>query len=299
MNGIWASFAPGRIAMRLVPALFLLFAECGIKQVRPLDAPRPAYPFRATGPKLSHWAKADSLWALRVDPLDARLSLGEYRKAIREQRKVPELYARFAHACYFVASYHETNARMRDRLFREGQSAAEAGMKLHPAYRAVYRETGDEVEAARELDSSFVEVLYWYVVNLGRELNQESINVRRGNKARLENLNACLMDLDPAFYYAGPHRIAGVIPARLPEGDLKASKSHFESAIAMAPLYLANRVAYADYYAVRVRDKKTFLAQLSMVASVRADTIPEIAPENQLAQKWAKLLLANSESLFP
>jgi hypothetical protein len=107
------------------------------------------------------------------------------------------------------------------------------------------------------------------------------------------------MRLDPSFYYAGPHRIAGVIPARLPEGDLKASKTHFESAIALAPLYLANRVAYADYYAVRARDKRTFLAQLALVASIRADTVPEIAPENRLAQKWAKMLLANTETLFP
>lgn len=102
-----------------------------------------------------------------------------------------------------------------------------------------------------------------------------------------------------AMMFDPPHRIAGNIPTRLSEGDLQASKAHFEKAVSLAPLFLGNRVAYADFYAVRIKDKKLFMDLLTQVVVMPADTLPEIAPENRISQAQAKALVARAASLFP
>lgn len=276
-----------------------ILMNCTRNRVIPMEGPRPTHPYRSTEPRSETWRKADSLWELREDPSAARQSLKAYRSAAKKQKKVPELKVRVSHACVFVATFVEFSPEVRDRLFREGQKMALKAMMFDPVYKARLRETGDEGEAALQLDTAYVEALYWYVVSLGRELNQEHVIVRKGNRVRLEALNDHLLRLDESFHYAGPHRIAGIIPTRLPEGDLQASKAHFEKAVSLAPLFLGNRVAYADFYAVRIKDKKLFMDLLTQVVVMPADTLPEIAPENRISQAQAKALLARAASLFP
>jgi hypothetical protein len=293
--------ASTRGVLRLLGILWmsgLILAACGGPRVVPLSGTQPAYPYRTQEPRSEKWRQADSLWELRADPESARKCLKAFRAAAKKQKSVPELQARLSHVCNFVAAYMETSLEKKDALFREGQAAAEKGMLLHPGYAAKFKETGDETAAARELDSGYVELLYWYTVNLGRELNQESVIIRRGNKERIETLNQRVMEMDPGFYYAGPHRLAGAIPARLPEGNLQESRIHFEKAIEQAPEYLGNRVAYADFYAVRMGDKQLFQAQLTLVAAANPDSRADIAPENRFAQAQAKLLLSKSGTLF-
>lgn len=291
---------PNPASLRLLClGLAAIFLNCAGNRVIAIKETRTSYPYRSGEPRSDIWRKADSLWELREDPAAARQSLKAYRSAAKRHKKTPELLAKASHACSFVATFVEFSPELRDRLFREGQARAQEAMMLDPGYQSRYKETGDEIEAARELDAAYVEALYWYVVNLGRELNQESVIVRRGNRERLEALNNQVLRMDETFQYGGPHRIAGSIPTRLPEGDLRASRGHFEKAIALAPLYLGNRVAFADFYAVRAKDKALFVDQLNRVIAAPADTIPEITPENRLSQAQAKALLAETGSLFP
>ena len=264
----------------------------------PLDAAQRVFPYRSAAPHSRKWMQADSLWTLRADPEAARQSLKAYRSAVKKQRNAPDLLARISHACYFVATYQTASPDKRDALFREGQDFALEGMRLDPGFAGVFHETGDETEAALSLDPAYVELLYWYVVNLARELDQESTIIRRGNKARVESLNDRLLAMDAGFYYAGPHRIAGAIPTRLPEGNLAHAKPHFETAIAMAPEYLGNRVVYADLYAVGAKDKALFRAQLEAVLAAPEDPASAIAAENRYARAQAKALLAKSGALF-
>ncbi|MDB5104260.1 MAG: hypothetical protein JWP91_1949 [Fibrobacteres bacterium] len=281
-----------------VLAALMGLGGCVGGHVTPLNGPRPTYPFRALETHSPQWILADSLWDLRADPAEAIRCLKTYRKAVKRQKKVPELQARLSHACYFVAAFVETSLEKKDALFREGEEAAEKAMLQHPGYAARYRESGDETDAARELDSAYVEALYWYVANLGRELNQESAIIRQGNKDRVVALTNRLLEMDDTFYYGGPHRIAGAIPTRLPNGDLKEAKAHFEKAIALAPGFLGNRLAYADFYATRAGDKRLFLEQLAQVTAARADSLPEIGPENRFAQEMAKAMAAKASTLF-
>lgn len=291
---------PFRTTLPLLLALFslALLEGCAGGRAVPADSGHQVFPYRTAAAHSQRWIQADSLWALRADPDAARQSLKAYRRAVKKQPKAPELLASLSHACYFVATYITSSPDHRDALFREGQDIALQGMRLDPGFSGVFRETGDETEAARSLDPAYIELLYWYVVNLARELNQETAIIRRGNKARVESLNAKLLALDAGFYYAGPHRIAGAIPTRFPEGDLAESKSHFETAIALAPGYLGNRVIYADLYAVRAKDKDLFRTQLEAVLAAPEDTASAIAPENGYARAQAKGLLAKMDAIF-
>lgn len=284
--------------LALAPITLVALQGCAGGRAVPLDAAQRAYPYRSAAPHSPKWKEADSLWSLRADPEAAKQSLRAYRAAVKRQRKAPDLLARISHACYFVATYQTASAERRDALFREGQDFAMEGMRLDPGFAGVFHETGDETEAARSLDPAYVELLYWYVVNLARELNQESAIIRRGNKARVESLNNRLLAIDAEFYYAGPHRIAGAIPTRLPEGNLADAKPHFETAIEMAPEYLGNRVVYADLYAVRAKDKALFRSQLEAVLAAPVDPASAIAPENHYARAQAKALLAKTGALF-
>jgi hypothetical protein len=285
-------------ALVLVLLSLALLQGCAGGRAVPLDAAQRVFPYRTAAAHSQKWIQADSLWALRANPGAAKQSLKAYRSAVKKQRKAPELLARLSHACYFVASYINSTPEQRDALFREGQDIALEGMRLDPGFAGVFRESGDETEAALSLDPAYIELLYWYVVNLARELNQESTIIRRGNKARVESLNDRLLALDAGFYYAGPHRIAGAIPTRLPEGVLAESKPHFETAIALAPEYVGNRVIYADLYAVRAKDRNLFRTQLEAVLAAPEDTASAIAPENGHARAQAKALLAKMDALF-
>ncbi len=273
-------------------------AGCAGRGITPLNGPQPSYPYRAPESHSREWQAADSLWALRSDANAARRSLKLYRKATEASQMIPELWSRLSHACYYVAAYLETAPDKKEALFREGQDAAEKGMLLDPGYAVKFRDTGDETEAVRYLNASYAEVLFWYIANLGRELSQETLIIRRGNKDRVEALNKRLMKMDPTIYYAGPHRIAAILPIRLPEGNPAIAKAEFETCLALAPMYLGNRVAYAEFYAVRAKDKSLFQSQLSLVLTASTDTVPEIAPENRIAQEQAKALLARTAELF-
>lgn len=286
------------VLLVLAPLCIVLLQGCAGGRVIPVNEAPQAFPYRTAEAHSQRWIRADSLWALRSDPGTAKKSLKAYRGAVKKQPKVPELLARLSHACYFVAAYISTSPDQRDALYREGQDIALEGMRLDPGFSSVFGETGDETEAALSLDPAYIELLYWYVVNLARELNQESTIIRRGNKARVESLNDRLLALDAGFYYAGPHRIAGAIPTRLPEGVLADSKAHFETAIGLAPEYLGNRVIYADLYAVSAKDKDLFRTQLEAVLAAPEDTASVIAPENGHARAQAKALLAKMDGIF-
>lgn len=285
-----------RVWALVLAALFL--CGCAGRQVIPLDYSGQAHPYQSTAPRFPRWRTADSLWELRDDPVAARRMLKAYRYAARKHPRIPELLGRLSQACAYVASYQETDAEKRIGLFREGQEAAMKALMLHPGFKAVYRETSDETEAALKIDGGFVEPLFWLAMNLARELNQESVIIRQGNRERLEALNRRALELDSTFYYAGPLRLAGLIPTRVPGGDLVEARRNLEKAIDIAPLYFGNYIAYAEYLALAAKDRNAFVERLTEMSRLSADTLPEIAPENRYAKIRAQALLADIDAIF-
>jgi len=98
---------------------------------------------------------------------------------------------------------------------------------------------------------------------------------------------------DPAVGFAAPNRILGVLDCELPEAgqNLRDALERFEAAVAAAPAYLPTRIAYAEEYATRVRDKKLYERLLESVLDADPNALPEAAPENAEAQRTARRLI--------
>lgn len=242
-------------------------------------------------------AEGDSLWLQRGNPDTARLALAAYQQAAAAAPDVA-LLARLSRTYYLVANYVETDAGRKDSLFLKGVEAAEKGLSLHPGFLKVYQETKDEKKAVLELGVESIDALYWYSANLGKWAATKSLMVRLGNKGKLEAYNKRVLDLDEKYFHGAPHRFFGALPTKVPGGDLKVSKQHFEKAIEIEPNYFGTRTLYAELYATKAQDKETFLKQLDYVIATPASSLPDVEPENRYEQEFAKKLKEQVNDLF-
>ena len=233
---------------------------------------------------------ADGLWTHRGHPDTARLALAAYVRATELVPTDPQLLSRLSRAFYLVANYVEEEPARKDSLFLKGVEAGERAMATHPGFRKVYAETKDEKEAVQVLDVEYIEALYWYSANLAKWAATKSIMVRLGNKSRLEAFNFRVLDLNEKFFHGAPHRFFGALPTKLPGGDMKLSRRHFEKALEIEPNYFGTRTLYAELYAVKERDKALFLKQIEYVLNTSPSLLPDVEPENRYEQAYARKL---------
>lgn len=243
-------------------------------------------------------AEADALWSGRGNPDTARLALDAYLKSVTVPGADADLFARLSRAHYLVANYVETQEARKDSLFLKGVEAAEKGMSLHPGFLKVFQETKDEKKAVLELGAESIEAIYWYSANLGKWASSKSLMVRLGNKSKLEAYNKRVLDLDERFFHGAPHRFFGALPTKVPGGDLKVSKQHFEKAIAIEPNYFGTRTLFAELYATKAQDKETFNRQLDYVLATPPSSLPDAEPENRYEQALAKQLKEKANDFF-
>jgi hypothetical protein len=88
------------------------------------------------------------------------------------------------------------------------------------------------------------------------------------------------------------------LPTKVPGGDLKESKKHFEKAIAIEPNYFGTRTLYAELYATKARDKATFVRQLDYVLATPPGSLPDAEPENRYEQALARQLKEHLHEWF-
>lgn len=243
-------------------------------------------------------AHADSLWARRGDPAQARQALAAYRKAAQSAPDDYAVWARTSRACYLVAHYVEKSEDARDSLLLFGVEAAKHALSLLPAYAEELKSSGSEKKAAAKTGADGVEALYWYTANLGLWVADKNIFTRLANKGKLEAFNRRILELDETFFYGAAHRFLGALPTKIPGGDLNDSKAHFQKAVAIAPNYFATRTLFAELYAVKAKDKAEFTAQLEYVLKTDPNALPETAPENGYEKEIAKDLMAKRDKLF-
>lgn len=228
----------------------------------------------------------------------ARLALSAYLAASRRPGADAALFARLSRAFYLVGNYIETDAARKDSLFLQGVEAAERAMAMHPGFLKAFQETKDEKKAVLELGPESIEAIYWYSANLGKWAATKGMMVRLGNKGKLEAYNKRVLDLDEKFFHGAPHRFFGALPTKVPGGDLQASRKHFEKALAIEPNYFGTRTLYAELYATKAQDRKTFLEQLDYVLATPASSLPDAEPENRYEQEWAKKLKEQVNDFF-
>jgi hypothetical protein len=119
---------------------------------------------------------------------------------------------------------------------------------------------------------------------------------------KVEVLMNRVLQLDPHYYYGGPHLFKGILLSVRPVqfgGDLAKAEVHFKEALKVSKgKFLMTAVYYAEYYAKQRLDRDLFVKTLEGVLSVPADIDPDLTLVNTLAREKAKKLLGQVDEFF-
>ena len=111
-----------------------------------------------------------------------------------------------------------------------------------------------------------------------------------------------VLELDPGFYYGGPHLFKAILLSARPEqfgGNLKKAQEHFQKALDYSQgKFLMTDVYYAEYYARQTLNRELFVSTLKRVLETSARVEPDLTLANTLAQRKAKKLLAQVDEFF-
>jgi tetratricopeptide (TPR) repeat protein len=132
-------------------------------------------------------------------------------------------------------------------------------------------------------------------------LNLDSVEALSG-LPRIGGMMNRAVELDPEFYYAGPHLFLGAFyggRSLMLGGNPDKAKNHFEQALKITEgKYLLISFLYAKIYAVQNQDRNLFKTQLEKVLEASVDVLPEQRLANQIAKRKAAILLGEIDELF-
>jgi hypothetical protein len=118
----------------------------------------------------------------------------------------------------------------------------------------------------------------------------------------VEALMERTLELDPGFYYGGPHLFKAILLSARPEqfgGNLKKAEEHFKKALDYGQgKFFMTQVYYAEYYARQTLDRDLFVSTLKKVLETSARIEPDLTLANTLAQRKAQKLLARVDEFF-
>jgi len=154
-----------------------------------------------------------------------------------------------------------------------------------------------------DLGRDAVPDLFWAASNWAKWIDMNRTDPARiADMGKVEALMQRVLELDETFYFGGPHIFFGVWYGSRPPmlgGNFALSETHFGKArnITQGKLLIAD-VLYAQYLAVQQGNRKAFHDKLTAVVNTSADSYPEMALANAIAQHKAKILLKNEGELF-
>ena len=118
----------------------------------------------------------------------------------------------------------------------------------------------------------------------------------------VEALMERALELDPGFYYGGPHLFKAILLSARPEqfgGNLKKAQEQFQKARDYSQgKFLMIDVYYAEYYARQTLNRELFVSTLKRVLETSARVEPDLTLANTLAQRKATKLLAQVDEFF-
>ena len=189
------------------------------------------------------------------------------------------------------------------RLYKRGLDHALAGLALVGGGTNLLEASPDEItERVKTLGPDAVPGLFWVASNWAKW-----IDLNRNDPARIADLpkTARLMqrvlELNPDFYFGGPHLFFGVYYGGRPPmlgGDFVKSAQHFDQAASRGQnRWLLTEVLRAQYLLQQMGDRPAFHARLSAVLATEDSPI-EMSLANEIARAKARRLLAQEEDLF-
>jgi len=247
-------------------------------------------------------AEGDKHWEKRGDANEIRAAIKSWEKAAATDAKNLEVLVKLTRANYFLADgYLRANEKEYLRTMDLGVKWGEKAMvAASPEFEAKMRGGGKYPESVKLVPKAGVPAMYWYASSLGKWAKKKGFAVLLGQKDNVKATMDHVLELDPNYYYGGPHRYFGAFYAIAPAfagGDLEKSRVHFNKSLEISP-YIGTKVLWAAELAVKEQDEDTFEKLLNEVIATPDDVIPEVKPEIMVEKQKARELLADKEELF-
>lgn len=158
-------------------------------------------------------------------------------------------------------------------------------------------------KSLKSFSKKSVPALFWTAFNWGSMINLNRTDpMSIAELPKVEALAERALQLDPDFYYGGPHLFFGVSygsRSAMFGGNPTKSKEHFEAALAAYQRkYLMTQVMYAQSYAVQNNDRALFESLLNEVLNTPTDILPAQRLANEMAHLRARWLLDHVDSVF-
>ncbi|MBC8072040.1 MAG: hypothetical protein IAG13_27200 [Deltaproteobacteria bacterium] len=248
-------------------------------------------------------ADGDALWAERTDPAKIKAAIAAWEKAVAADPKNLDVLVKLTRGNYFLADGYlrgdeKEYLRRMDLGVKWGEKAMIAAS---PEFAEKMRAGGKLPEAVKSVPKAGVPAMYWYASSLGKWAKRKGFAVLLGQKDNVKATMDRALELDPNFYYGGPHRYFGAFYAVAPAfagGDLAKSKVHFEKSLAIEAKYVGTKVLWAQELAVKEQDEATFDRLLKEVIATPDDIIPEVRAETIVEKQKARESLEEKEDLF-
>ncbi len=247
----------------------------------------------------------DAKWAERTDAANIRAAIAEWEKVAAASPGDAEVLVKLTRAHYFLAdgylrgeSDEKEYLKMMDKGVKWGEKAMVAAS---PEFAAAMKDGKKFPEAVKLVGKDGVPAMYWYASSLGKWAKKKGFAVLLGQKDNVKaTMDRCL-ELEPTYYYGGPHRYFGAFYAIAPSfagGDLEKSKVHFKKSLEIAPNFVGTKVLWAAELAVKTQDEATFDTLIAEIEASKEDVIPEILPESRVEMQKGAELKANRDDLF-
>ncbi len=247
--------------------------------------------------------EGDAHWAKRADPKEIRAAIAAWQQVVDANPKHLEALIRLTRGNYFLADgYLRDNEkeylRTMDVAVKWGEKAVLASSA---EFEAKMRSGTKFPQAVKLVGKDGIPAMYWYASALGKWAKRKGFAVLVGQKDNVKATMDRVLELDPNYFYGGPHRYFGAMYAVAPAfagGDLEKSRTHFKKSIEIAADYVGTKVLWAQELAVKEQDEATFDKLLAEVLATPDDAIPDVKPEIAVEKQKARELIEQKDELF-
>jgi hypothetical protein len=246
---------------------------------------------------------AEHLFEQRGDPAALENALGAAIEGAAADPADAEIRLLLARAELFWCDLHpEADPKEAGAHLKVGLNAADEALRLlSPGFRAAIDGGGDLPRSLASIDAKGAPALFWFAADQYRLCAVVGLRCLLVEAEELKSLFARVEELAPGFYFGGPERHLAELELALPTGfgaSLKATAARLARSEAQGPALLETHVVWAQRWAVKAQDYRTFLSHLKQVLDAPLDAAPDLRPENAVSQRRARELLAHPEELF-
>lgn len=204
----------------------------------------------------------------------------------------------------YASLLEEDESSRSAQLIQKAKIYALKALDLDPLFKGTLDSSLDPFQKPiKEADSSRVPLLFWVGSIWGTWIAQGPDPVEgMADLPKVEALMDRVLQLDPGFYYGGPHLFKGILLSARPVqfgGNLEKAAFHFQQALLLSKdKFLMTSIYYAQYYARQRLDRDLFIRTLNKVLAIPADSEPDLTLINTLAHQKAKKLLSQVDEFF-